>query len=159
MNWLYGANPAIIDGLDESRITVAKQVVADIVNQFNPDLPSGGYRETVRFGLGKLPPNNGGCVIAPIESGNKADLLTKLANVVPTGNTPLSEALADMGRYYAGDYGMGTYARYNTAPVGCGTTSSPPETPIDDECRKNFIIVMTDGEPKSLSSPRCHRSR
>ena len=55
----------------------------------------------------------------------------------PTGTfTPLSETLVDVGRYFAGQYGFGRLRGRD------GNTS-----PIDLDCRENFVVVMTDGEP------------
>ena len=136
----------------QTRNQGAKQAIQTLVDDTNPDDPNEplGYIENVRFGLGRFKGNNGGYVVEPIASGNKTTFMTSLANIVPGGNTPLSETLVDIGRYFTGEHqNLGDYPRYNFNTSNGSTTSSPPSSPIDPtlECQTNFVILMTDGVP------------
>jgi type IV pilus assembly protein PilY1 len=148
LNFLFGtATPA--DLMNESQLTrnqAAKGVIKDVVDGVNPDLASGGYDENVRFGLAQFDLSRGGYLRVPIANGNKPTLMSQIDNIVPSTWTPLAEALVDIGRYYAGTNGLGNFPDYEFDTNG-NVTASPPPSPIDNECRQNFAIVMTDGEP------------
>jgi type IV pilus assembly protein PilY1 len=73
--------------------------------------------------------------------------------------TPLSETLAEAGRYFAGvnSWFNGTVTDPALYPVGrysstctnsnTGCQDYGPNSPIQYRCQKNYIILMTDGEP------------
>jgi type IV pilus assembly protein PilY1 len=79
----------------------------------------------VRFGIMRLRPDNqGGQIVANITSGN--DVVEDAVNTLkPEGGTPLAEALEDAWDYF----------------------SDPHNGPIEHWCQKNFVILMTDGQP------------
>jgi len=128
-----------------TRIEVAKIAVKNIIDN---------YGDNNRFGIMKFNGNNGGTILSGceikdnyvLEGGSKytGTLATDLANyktylkgivngIIANGNTPLAETLFEAGRYFAGEasvFHSGTY----TSPQGI-------------RCRKNYIILMTDGEP------------
>ena len=139
LNWLFGpATAAALTSLPtQTRTTAAHSVFNNLVNSINPDDGSGGYEENVRFGVAQFPGN----VLAAIGPNNKAEVLTDIASVGASGSTPLWETLLDVGRYFAGQYGLGPFSLY-------GSTS-----PVDDECRRNFVVLMTDGQPNGTVNP------
>lgn len=72
--------------------------------------------------------------------------------------TPLSETMAEAGRYFAGVPSWfnggttGTGYPYGKFLSSCAASSTgcrdySTDTPIQYRCQKNFIIFMTDGEP------------
>jgi type IV pilus assembly protein PilY1 len=153
----------------ENRKMAAKRVLKDIINEVNPTQPDGTVEQRVRFGLARMhtttpadsfASSNGGFVVEPIATNNKAALLATLrsSKILAPGlaRTPLSESLIDVARYFAGNFlnplnrnGFGQYPVYNRNTTDGGATGTPPPSPIDANapCRENFVIVVTDGEP------------
>lgn len=138
-------------GGTERRIDVAKRVLSNLIDN----------TPNVRFGLMVFRPKgddvynteyngsnwefvkstlNGGKFVAPCQemtAANKAAIKAFLAPA-PSGATahcytPLAEALANAGQYFAG------------AELWYSNLTHP--TPINEKCQKNFIILMTDGIP------------
>jgi type IV pilus assembly protein PilY1 len=119
-------------GLPQSRISVAQQVLADLI----------ANTDGVRFGMFVYNNNQGGRLVAPCGTG-KADLLSRVASATPNGWTPLAETMAEIGLYFAG---MPSW--YNTSGFPSGTYSGGRYvSPMQQRCQKNYIIIMTDGEP------------
>ena len=109
-------------GLPQSRISVAQQVLADLI----------ATTDGVRFGMFVFNFDQGGRLVAPCGT-DKATLLSRVASAAPNGWTPLAETLAEVGLYFAGKpswYNSGTYT-----------------SPMQERCQKNYVIIMTDGEP------------
>jgi len=134
----------VLDG--STRIEVAADAVKNLIGVLYPSDGAGGYTATVRLGLTMFDTTiawNGGVIEEPISDSNKQDLIDtvdatvtwRLANPVEFTRTPLSEALVDVGRYFAGQHGFGSY------PAVANTS------PMDLDCRESFAVVMTDGEP------------
>ena len=105
------------------RIDVAKDVLTDLVTN----------TDGVRFGLMVFNYEQGGRVVAPCGS-SKSAILNAISNAEPNGWTPLAETLAEAGLYFAG-----MQSWFNS---GVHYTS-----PMQQRCQKNYIIIMTDGEP------------
>ena len=115
-------------GTPQSRISVAQQVLTDLIYQTND----------VRFGMmvynyNDTDARSGGRLVAPC-SADKTPLLTAVSNASPSGWTPLAETLAEAGLYFAGQPSW-----FNS-----GVTYT---SPMELSCQKNYIILMTDGEP------------
>jgi len=73
-------------------------------------------------------------------------------------NTPLSETLGEAGLYFAGKYswfnGTDTGSGYPLGKYSSSCTNSnnscqnySDDIPVDWRCQKNYIILVTDGEP------------
>ena len=107
----------------KSRIDVAKKVIAELINT----------TDDVRFGLFRFNYDEGGRLLAACGT-DKASLVNAINNIDPDGYTPLAETLAEVGLYFAGMeswYNAGTYT-----------------SPMQERCQKNYVIIMTDGEPR-----------
>src|SRR5262249_34263966 len=86
--------------------------------------------------------NGAGAVVANTNSGGGGQWATMGASIStlqsavnalqPTGNTPLGDALYDVGQYYKG------------LKTGNGT-QGPFTSPIQLACQPNFVIFITDG--------------
>ncbi len=167
LNWLL---PRLLDAdasndeyPQDVRADAARDVLYDTIDSINPNVvddpsdSSPAYTERVRFGLARYRTDAaGGYVLHGVASGNKASILSSISSITVSGNTPLSETLVDVGRYFAGtrllcDLADGTpcYGRYNRTTTGATTTtwSSVPQSPVDLSCRKNFVLFTTDGKP------------
>ena len=132
-NQMYATGaPPVIPTLD--RVDIAETAIVDVVDAVNPD----GFAEKVRFGVGTFGNNAaGGTVLANIATGNKATVIAQLQALQPTGNTPLAESTVSMAQYMTGLASVGNCS---------GSTTLNPCNPMQDWCRKNFIVMVTDGE-------------
>ena len=124
-------------GQTMSRISVAQQVLTDLINTTTG----------VRFGMFVFNFNQGGRLLMPCDSignaGHKSGLLSAVAGASPNGWTPLAETLAEVGLYFAGQPSW-----YNTSGFPAGTYSGGHYvSPMQERCQKNYVIIMTDGEP------------
>ncbi|MEO8223287.1 MAG: PilC/PilY family type IV pilus protein [Gammaproteobacteria bacterium] len=140
-NWLnWRSNPPTVD---KSRIDIVKEAVTGLLS---------GLRN-VNVGVMRFNGDEGGSVIAAM-----ADIETSRAAVTATvnaltigGRTPLAETLYEATQFYMGrnvDFGdRGTIRSVAGSRVGNTLTSSLYRSPITEPCGKNFIILLTDGEP------------
>ena len=107
-------------------------------------------RAKVKFGLARYSENagddNGGYVVVPPDLNNKATILSTLATLPASGNTPLSETLVDVGRYLAGADRISPYPAYARDLTG-GSLGPIPPSPVTSSCEKLFVIAVTDGLP------------
>ncbi len=92
--------------------------------------------DTYRIGFVTINPNNPVTAskfltVAPFDSTQKPLWFTKLYSQTSNGSTPLRQALARAGRYYAG----------KTNDINSGMTGDP----IQYSCQQNFTILTTDG--------------
>jgi len=112
------------------RIRVARNAVNKIIDEF---------WENVRMGVFNFNTEHGGRVRSTIKSLSEGSNRNNLKNLISgtRGNswTPISETMAEIWRYF-----QGAASFYPNNPA---THSSP----CDLYCRKNFVIIMTDGEP------------
>lgn len=110
-------------GTPRKRIDVAKEVITDLISTTTG----------VRFGIMRFNHSDGGRVVA--ECGTDNDTLISVVNdISASGWTPLAETLAEAGLYFAGEDSW-----FNS---GLSYTS-----PMQERCQRNYIIIMTDGEP------------
>lgn len=148
-----------------TRMNVAKQVLKDVVCQVN-------LVGQVRFGIatfrkpGTANDPNGGFVLEPVEvptSNQQADLVSAIQSLSADTWTPLAESLFQIYTYYMsrtvtdipfGADGVTKFPvySYNTSTSGVGGTfttnsNSIPPDPVQYSCQKNFVIIVTDGEP------------
>ncbi len=79
----------------------------------------------VRFGFMRFNENGNGGVLLANVSSDKQPILNAIDSVWAQGVTPLAEALEDAWDYF----------------------SDARESPIQWWCQKNFVIIMTDGNP------------
>jgi type IV pilus assembly protein PilY1 len=112
----------------QRRIDVAKRVLTDLINR----------TENVNFGMMVFNRNDsdstsGGRVVAPCGT-DKDTLISRIDSATPDGWTPLAETLAEAGLYFAG----------KPSWFNSGVTYT---SPMEQRCQKNYIILMTDGEP------------
>ncbi|MEZ5564468.1 MAG: PilC/PilY family type IV pilus protein [Gammaproteobacteria bacterium] len=145
-NWLnWRSNPPTVQ---KSRIEIVKEAVAAVTAGL----------QNVNIGVMRFNGDEGGSVIAALDNiQTSRDSVTTIVNALTTGGrTPLSEAMYEAGQYFAGrdvDYGNGgTIPSVAASRVG-NTLSSPVyRSPITENCSKNFIILLTDGEPVNDNS-------
>jgi type IV pilus assembly protein PilY1 len=117
-------------GASLRRIDVAKEVISDLIDR----------TDAVRFGAMRFNYDSGGRLIAECGT-DKATLTSQINAITADGWTPLAETLAEAGLYFAG---MESW--FNT-----GVTYT---SPMQERCQKNYIIIMTDGEPTQDIDPK-----
>ena len=131
LNWIFWhATDEEISQLstqsNKTRIQVAKEVLTYLINNTNG----------VRFGLMQFDTastDHGGMLLAECGS-SKEILLNAVGNLRAITWTPLSETMIEAWDYFRGsNKSYYRNAKYNS--------------PIQYYCQKNFIILVTDGEP------------
>jgi type IV pilus assembly protein PilY1 len=110
-------------GADRKRIDVAKEVISDLIDKTS----------NVRFGAMRFNYQDGGRVIAECGT-DKTVLKERIIGIAADGWTPLAETLAEAGLYFAG---MNSWFNSSVSYT----------SPMQERCQKNYIIIMTDGEP------------
>ncbi|MEO7385539.1 MAG: vWA domain-containing protein, partial [Gammaproteobacteria bacterium] len=145
-NWLnWRSNPPSIE---KSRINIVKEAVTAL---------TAGLRG-VNVGVMRFNGDEGGSVVAPLEDiAASRDSVTSIVNGLTTGGqTPLSETMFEAAQLFLGrnvDYGdQGSELSVAGSRIGNTLSSSVYRTPITEACGKNFIILLTDGEPSADSS-------
>lgn len=153
-----------------SRITAATEVADEVMYRINSACPAygpdcGAYSDNIRFGLAQFDPGaHGAYVTVPIANyagsgGNRSDLGTTLDEIDAYTSTPLGESLFKLYTYFmsrdstkrpVGQDGSTVFPEYDYSMVdgdGNASSSEIPPDPVDLECRRNFVIILTDGEP------------
>jgi len=137
-----------------ARITAAKEVLREVVCQVNA-------AGEVRFGLAQFfdaSDPQGGWVKVPIADWSPAhqdDIDAFIEDLAGEAWTPLSETLYNVYRYFQsrsdpaiGKDGSSEFPAYNLLTSGSTTTpSNAPDSPLEYECQKSFVVIVTDGEP------------
>ncbi len=146
-----------------SRITAAKDILRDVICQVNA-------AGAVRFGLAQFRvagDPNGGYVRVPIDdyTAAHASALDAAIDVVDANTwTPLGETLFQAYTYFmsrdAGDRPFGADGStrfpeyvYTTSdsneggPYSASGAPTVPDSPVQFWCQKNFVVIITDGEP------------
>ncbi len=145
-NWLnWRSNPPTVE---KSRLTIVKEAVNAVV---------AGLRD-VNVGIMIFNGGEGGAVVAAMEDieTSRSSVTAIVNDLVTEGSTPLSGALYEAAQVFMGgnvDYGdTGTVQSVAASRVGNTLTSPLYRSPISESCGKNFIILLTDGEPANDAS-------
>jgi type IV pilus assembly protein PilY1 len=131
-NWIFWhATAAERSSLPTStRIEVAKEVITNYINDAS----------NVRLGLMKFnydADDGGGSVVSSISdltTSSKSSLISAVNAIAPDSNTPLAGSLSEAWHYFSGD-------------SKCYGGSGKYKSPIQYWCQKNFVVIITDGEP------------
>ncbi|HIK84702.1 MAG TPA: hypothetical protein EYG08_06275 [Myxococcales bacterium] len=152
-----------------TRITAAREIARDVIYQTNSDCPAfmgdcGIYEDRVRFGVAQFHRrSHGGFIRAEVDSysSNKNLIDAAITSLDAQTGTPLGETLFKLYTYFMprttsdmpyGQNGSTQFPRYryNTSNGDYTSTSSNwPSDPVTESCQKNFVIMITDGEPTS----------
>jgi type IV pilus assembly protein PilY1 len=135
-NWInYDQNYA---EQPQTRLAVAKEVIKNVIDNTNG----------VRFGLMRFNHDQGGYLVAPCGT-DKVTLKNAIDNFGASDFTPLAETLAEAGLYFAGKHSWfnGSSGTYSSDCDNNGNNCKQYVSPMTERCQKNYIILMTDGEP------------
>lgn len=142
-NWLnWNTNPPTVQ---RSRLDIVKQAVNNLTTSLR----------NVKVGVMRFNRDEGGRVVAALENiETSRDNVQNIVNdLSPSGQTPLSETLYEATQYFMGravDYGNTVDGRSVAASrVGNDPNGALYKSPLDEACSKNFIILLTDGEPSA----------
>ncbi len=149
----------------DSRINIMKQVMTNLVNSITG----------VNVGLMRFSSNgDGGMVATAIDDigpvgvdgvgTQRHTFIDDLNRMTADGNTPLSETFYEAVMYFQGkgvDYGINSTegSWWAGTPYPSTAASRSGDTyisPITNECQKNYVVLLTDGDPVSdvLNSTR-----
>lgn len=131
----------------KTRLQIVKEVFSGLL-----DSVSGINVAVMRFdqGSGSTSGSNGGYFIAAMQELNdttRAGYQTAVNALTASGWTPLAETLYESYLYYKGaavEFGDSSRPATNVAGVLSGSNY---ESPIDYQCQKNFVVLLTDGDP------------
>ncbi|MBN1238547.1 MAG: hypothetical protein JXB36_08590, partial [Gammaproteobacteria bacterium] len=130
LNWYHGpTNPS-------TRMEVLQNVARALA----------GSISGINIGLIEFNDREGGRLVHAVEdvATGRASLLAAIDSLTPSGMTPLSETLYEAALYF-----LGRAPHYGAD--GIGTADGVYATPIQHSCQKNFVVYLTDGEPRDDS--------
>uniref|UniRef100_A0A831UAH5 Pilus assembly protein PilY n=1 Tax=Geobacter metallireducens TaxID=28232 RepID=A0A831UAH5_GEOME len=107
-----------------TRIQTARSVISDVVKNVSG----------VRFGLFKLNTSQGGRKVKDCGELTPATVDAAVDGINAETWTPLGEALSEIWQYFRGGDSL-----YNDSVTYV--------SPIEEWCQKNYVIMVTDGEP------------
>jgi type IV pilus assembly protein PilY1 len=139
LNWYYGPTAF------RTRLEIVQDVATALLNSVNGvNVGLMYFNRNVSTGF-----DDGGRVGYAVEdiATARGPMQTTIQNLVPDGNTPLSETLAEAARYYSGRNVV--YGDPNRSVAASREPGNPSlyHSPIDYTCQKNFVVLLTDGEP------------
>jgi type IV pilus assembly protein PilY1 len=115
-----------------TRIQMMKTAVGSAFN--SPTMS--GSQALYRLGFNTINFSSGdylamGNIDYPVTStGQKASFYSKLYGITPGSYTPLREAVARAGRYFAGEHGL---------------SNEMTDDPMQYSCQQNYLLITTDG--------------
>ena len=118
---------------NQPRFGLAKGIIHSYINT----------TDNVRFGLMIYNYQDGGRLLYPVsdtwETQHKTGIYNALAGLQADTWTPLAETLYEAGLYFQGKQSL-----FNTQTNGQAVQYT---SPVQYYCQKNYIILITDGEP------------
>ncbi|MEM9057080.1 MAG: hypothetical protein AAGD86_06365, partial [Pseudomonadota bacterium] len=113
--------------------------------------------DDINIGLMRFSRNgSGGQVLVPVSPIDdvRETMRTTVDGLAAGGNTPLSETMYEATRYLVGAppyFGWNSTGNNNASQPSVASSISNGRyvSPIINECQKNFVVLLTDGEPVS----------
>ncbi len=144
LNWRASA----VTTVTKTRLQIVQEVFSNLMDSI-----SNINVAVIRYDDKSQEFNKGGYFAMPMQQltdANRASYKTAVNNFIASGYTPLSETMYESYLYYRGDnvkFGNSTSPGTNVAGVLEPTNSSKYKSPIEFQCQKNFVILLTDGDP------------
>ena len=132
----------------DDKMDIAEDTIISMINNV----------EGVRFGVMRFNgAANGGMMVAAVGT-DKATMSNEINSIKPNGSTPLGRATQDLQDYYSGTFTgwtcTGSCDGFHIADQDEGDDEGYDSTveitypsPIEEECQKNYAILVTDGLP------------
>jgi len=133
INWYYGPTRVT------TRIEVMQDVATNLINSLNG----------VNVGLMHFNNDDGGIVSHAMQdvAVARATMIDAIEDLAPLNHTPLEESLYEAYLYMTG--GVAEFGGDGIATAFSDPANDIYNSPIDQTCQKNHIILLTDGEPRS----------
>jgi type IV pilus assembly protein PilY1 len=150
--WLYSGNYMNwYHDTSNNTTSTRMEVVVDVVTELTESLSN------INLGLMRFDQNSdGGMIDIPISdiTTSGAQIRAALDSYYPQGGTPLEETMYEAARYYRGEtWEFGNNSQPNASVDDSRVSSgSTYKTPIEADCQKHHIILLTDGEPTNDSN-------
>lgn len=144
LNWRASA----VTTTTKSRLEIVKEVFSDLMDSI-----SNVNVAVMRYDSKSQDLNKGGYFVMPMQqltADNRANYKAAVNNFNASGYTPLAETMHEAYLFYRGDnvkFGNSTSPGTNVAGVLTPGNNSKYKSPIEYQCQKNFVILLTDGEP------------
>ena len=156
LNWLYAPD----EPTDISRLDTVKAVGTALAYSID-NVNLGLMRfSTAQSGSGDRA--EGGLIAHEVTNvaDSRASIAARLQAFQAQGFTPLSETLYEAGQYFAGrdvEYGLNSTIEGGTSFPSVPESRVPAnqaqyQSPISYQCQKNFVVLLTDGEPTEDNS-------
>lgn len=146
LNWLESASTTVT----KTRLQIVQDVFSNLVDSLSENI----NLAVMRFDGDTGDANKGGYFVMPMQqlkkdptTGNAHTYKAAVNAFTANGYTPLAETLYEAYLFYRGDtikFGNSTTPDTNHADVFTGSTYN---SPIEYQCQKNFVILLTDGDP------------
>jgi len=150
---LYDGNWLNWDATGGTVTTTRIQVIKDVTKQLLDNV-NGVNVGLMRFNRNEYASQSGGPVVhAMADVGTSRQSMKDTIDDLPaSGWTPLSETLYEAGQYYAGravDMGNNGPNVYSVpeSRVGGFAGSGTYDAPVNFQCQKNYVVLLTDGAP------------
>ncbi len=130
------------------RLVVVQHVLKNVI-----DSTAGINASLMRFDNKSYSANIGGYFVEPMQSvdaSTRIGFKDSIDALTANGWTPLSESLYEAMLYYRGDavyFGDDTDPATNITSVLDPSNTANYLSPIEFQCQKNFIVLLTDGDP------------
>ncbi len=127
-----------------TRLEVVREVATDLLESLDGVNVGLAY-----FNRNTDSSNDGGRIaLAVADLGTtRSAIQATIDGLAPDGTTPLSETLYEAALYYSGGPVLFGDADRSVAASRVAADPSRYESPLHAECQKNFIVLLTDGEP------------
>jgi type IV pilus assembly protein PilY1 len=163
INWLNNASTIVQTRLEIVQ-EAAKQTIDQLAAADNTNIGLMRYSNNTDNGCSNTSTAEGGMVLAPIApvGTNYAAVKNLIDAITADGCTPLSETMYEAYRYLSGGgvtYGINS--RINSGSSGAypsvlssrqASSTGIYQSPLQNSCQKNFIVLLTDGLPTSDTS-------
>ena len=150
MSWFHHHS----DTEEMSRLAIVQDIAKKVVDS-STGINIGLMRFNESKAYGWKWDSEGGRMSLPVSdiSANRALFKQRIDQYTHDGYTPLSETLYEAALYY-----QGKAPYYGTTTHGAGSVAETKNgegnyiSPIEHECQRNYIVLLTDGDPKEDGS-------
>ena len=145
LNWRNGTSGGTIT---KTRLEIVQEVFSNLMDSIR-NINIAVMRYDDKSGTD----NKGGYFVkemTTLTDANSGDFKTAVNGLNAQGNTPLAETLYESYLYYKGGdvkFGNSTSPGTNVSGVLDPGDSSKYASPIEFQCQKNFVVLLTDGDP------------
>jgi type IV pilus assembly protein PilY1 len=162
INWLRNAST-----ITQTRLEIVQDVATSTINQLvtsaNVNVGLMQFSNNTNGGCGTTGTSEGGMVLremGPVETQGPL-MIADIAGLNADGCTPLSESMYEAYLYLSGsrvDYGINSRKNPTTNWPSILSSRQPSpnqntyQSPLTVSCQKNFIVLLTDGEPTADNS-------